>query len=420
MISDSNQFCFIICTNDRLYLEECMKYISLLEIPYGYTIDILTIEGADSMTSAYNTAMRESPAKYKIYLHQDTMILNKYYLYNILKIFKSDEDIGMIGMGGNVHLESDALISCDLSKYVGNNMNKNIEKYISYKMKDDDYIYDVEVIDGFIMATQYDIPWRDDLFDGWDFYDLSQSMEFHRLDFRVVVPEQFGMEWCFHADDLTSTLYEYEKYRKLFQDEYAYDLQNYDLERKEEKIDERKYKTAQNRIKQYILLENYSKEFKNDIKRILDKADDIIKKHDVNEMSKFGYYIDHEIVPQAIYRVSVDIRRFHHTIIALNNEMEKGLKSTIDDIKDFKDLKNKYIKCQFMLRRIEMDFPGQYKDEAMEFLTKDTISPFYISVILGNEYSMFSQTKRIMTELCQKYLEIGDVKRTNIAIELFK
>ncbi len=27
----------------------------------------------------------------------------------------------------------------------------------------------VECIDGLLMATQYDVPWREDLFDGFDF-----------------------------------------------------------------------------------------------------------------------------------------------------------------------------------------------------------------------------------------------------------
>ena len=47
---------------------------------------------------------------------------------------------------------------------------------------------DVEAIDGLIMITQYDIPWREDLFQKWDFYDVSQSMEFIRHGYKVAVP----------------------------------------------------------------------------------------------------------------------------------------------------------------------------------------------------------------------------------------
>ena len=44
----------------------------------------------------------------------------------------------------------------------------------------------VECIDGLLMATQYDVPWREDLFDGFDFYDVSQSFEFKKQDIQLV------------------------------------------------------------------------------------------------------------------------------------------------------------------------------------------------------------------------------------------
>lgn len=56
---------------------------------------------------------------------------------------------------------------------------------------------EVEAIDGFLMVTQYDIPWRADLFDKWDFYDCSQSMEFGRRGYKVVIPNM-KRPWCVH------------------------------------------------------------------------------------------------------------------------------------------------------------------------------------------------------------------------------
>ena len=55
----------------------------------------------------------------------------------------------------------------------------------------------MDAIDGFLMVTQYDLPWREDLFDKWDFYDCSQSMEFIRQGYRVVVPNMKA-PWCVH------------------------------------------------------------------------------------------------------------------------------------------------------------------------------------------------------------------------------
>lgn len=55
---DEKQFCFIICYNDTVFLEECMLYINQLYIPYGYLIDIITIAEADSITEGTKLAWK--------------------------------------------------------------------------------------------------------------------------------------------------------------------------------------------------------------------------------------------------------------------------------------------------------------------------------------------------------------------------
>ena len=75
---------FIICTNDEIMMKECRLYIERLFVPKGYTTEILEIHDAPSMTSGYNRAMRQSDARYKIYLHQDVFILNRNFLNNLM------------------------------------------------------------------------------------------------------------------------------------------------------------------------------------------------------------------------------------------------------------------------------------------------------------------------------------------------
>lgn len=69
-----------------------------------------------------------------------------------------------------------------------------------------------------ILITQYDVDWRSDLFDGWDFYDISQCEEFRRVGYKVVVPYQ-GEVWCYH-DNTYSHLEKYFLYQKVFCQEY--------------------------------------------------------------------------------------------------------------------------------------------------------------------------------------------------------
>ena len=79
----------------------------------------------------------------------------------------------------------------------------------------------MEAIDGFLMATQYDIPWREDLFDKWDFYDASQSMEFIRHGYKVVIPKM-EEPWCLH-DCGYLNMDHYEEEREKYVKEYLAD-----------------------------------------------------------------------------------------------------------------------------------------------------------------------------------------------------
>lgn len=82
-------------------------------------------------------------------------------------------------------------------------------------------LYDeVEIIDGFIMITQYDIPWREDIFKGWHFYDVSQSMEFILKGYKIVIPNQEN-SWRIHECGITKIKNDYQIYRKMFLKEYS-------------------------------------------------------------------------------------------------------------------------------------------------------------------------------------------------------
>lgn len=214
----NNQVAFIICTNNTLYYEECIRYIEDLEIPEGCSIEIFGIQDAESMAQGYNAGMQASAAKYKVYLHQDTFILNRKFIYDIIEIFNMDHEIGMLGVIGTDRLPSDA--NCYLSWNIGNIEAYNGKSTIDgelFQIKTKAYI-EVNAIDGLIIVTQYDVPWREDFLDGWDFYDVSQSLEMQRNGYKVVVPYQ-EHAWCYH-DCGVSKLKEYDKYRKIMLQEY--------------------------------------------------------------------------------------------------------------------------------------------------------------------------------------------------------
>ena len=215
---DEHKICFIICANKEYFLEECLFYINRLDVPEGYSVEVISITDAVSMTSGYNEGMQASNARYKVYLHQDVFIVYKGFLRAVLDIFASDETIGMIGMVGAPQMSPDGVMWNGFRE--GQLYGKNPEQmsYQEYAYRPEDGLHEVEAIDGLLMVTRQDVPWREDLFDGWDFYDVSQSFEFRKRGYRVVVPEQKN-PWCDHNDGILN-LRHYDKYRKICMSEY--------------------------------------------------------------------------------------------------------------------------------------------------------------------------------------------------------
>lgn len=215
---NDRKIAFIICANNSLYYEECVWYINQLCVPDDMEIDILCITEAEGMTQGYNAAMEGTDAKYKVYLHQDVFIYYKNFIIEILKIFQADAKIGMLGVIGGVHLPQNAVIwnAWNVGSTYG--CNSKIMLEINYNQENSEIPMEVEAIDGMLMATQYDIEWREDLELGWDFYDISQSLEFRRRGYKVVVPFQES-PWCLH-DCGYSKLLNYDKAREKILMEY--------------------------------------------------------------------------------------------------------------------------------------------------------------------------------------------------------
>lgn len=200
--------------------EGCVRYINWLDIPENMEVELLEIRDAVSMTSGYNEGMKASHAKYKVYMHQDIFLTNKYLIHDIIRIFRSDEKIGMIGLVGCPVVPENAIMWD--AKRVAEGQGTVCREGYRYSFEKDG-LWDEEAVDGMFMVTQYDVPWREDLFDGWDYYDISQSFEMRRRGYRVVVPVQNHV-WYVHDDKMIVSLWDYEKYRRIFLREYEKDF----------------------------------------------------------------------------------------------------------------------------------------------------------------------------------------------------
>ena len=138
---------------------ECILYLKSLHIPSGMEVDYVPVRGAASMCAGYNKGALATDAKYKVYLHQDVLVVNKNIISDLLSIFE-DPTIGLIGMIGCRSLPRSGVWWDGLRTYGRVLHHCEPESVVdSHCMEPDGAYIDVEAADG--------IRWREDLFTGW-------------------------------------------------------------------------------------------------------------------------------------------------------------------------------------------------------------------------------------------------------------
>lgn len=329
---NTHQIDFIICVNNELYFEECKYYINRLTIPNDFNIDIIAIREADSMCAAYNVGMKSSNAKYKIYMHQDVMIRENDFLGKIIDIFKKNENVGMIGMLGGTQMPKTGVA------YRAWNVGR-----VDWRDPDMAYIMAgakdmpktdtvVEAVDGLLMATQYDIPWREDLFTHFDFYDVSQSFEMRKAGYQILVPYQ-EIPWVIHDSGFAKLTFYDEERRKCLKEypEYLYADGGFEF--------------------------TYDKEWNELSDRLIEQ---------LKNMIEVGMWDDVESIIR-LYRKKGRKSSGLEIISILSNIYQKEKKERIDNsffegCSNYWDIYEKYVKIRFLLRRMEL------KEASKEYL----------------------------------------------------
>lgn len=221
---DTERIAFIICVNDEQSYEECTFYINRLLVPEGYEVEVFAIREAESIYKAYNYAMQQSKAKYKIYMHQDVLLIKQDILLRLVDMFEKNPKLGMLGLLGGTKISENRRFY--RSWDAGNVLGCNDKKAFWNALGED--ATQVWAVDGMFMMTQYDVPWREDVLDGWDFYDFSQSIEFADRGYEVWVPKQQA-PWSIH-DCGCLTLNAYDERQKRFLKIYQDKLPDYSEE----------------------------------------------------------------------------------------------------------------------------------------------------------------------------------------------
>ncbi len=221
-VSNEKKICIITCVNDLNKYKESLLYLNNSHLPAEYAIEYIPIYGAKSLASGYQEGMCVSSAKYKVYIHQDACLINPNALSQMITLFQAHPDIGMFGFAGCTKLPSSGVwYETQERGYGVVAQATEPDKLVRLGFAKTTHDYEtVEAIDGVFIMTQYDVHWRDDIFTGWDFYDISQAMEFRRHGWKVAVPGSNDI-WCVHDSGIDFDTDAYEHWRKIFVKEYS-------------------------------------------------------------------------------------------------------------------------------------------------------------------------------------------------------
>ncbi len=198
-LSPGEKISFIACCNNDDEYDEMKAWIDRLWVPEGLELEVLKVTDAASICAGYNEAMRTADARYKVYLHQDVRILNPFFIFDCIDVFRRHPKAGMIGMMGAGNVPDNGVMwkasRCGAVVHVEEDDEGKVSTFHEQVSYDRDF--SATLSDGFLMVTRVDIPWREDIFTGWHFYDASQSMEFLKAGYEIIIPDQ-KQAWCMH------------------------------------------------------------------------------------------------------------------------------------------------------------------------------------------------------------------------------
>ena len=363
---------FLICTNNETDLKECSFYINRLYIPENTDIEIHSLAGARSMSAGYNELTRKYGGDINVYLHQDVYIINRNFIYDIERIFDSDNNIGLIGMVGYKYMTDIAVMwkshyrcgEVPLYGAAGEYEESDINAY-RYDLEKDG-VFDTPIADGFLLAANKDLPWDEESYSGWDFYDADQCMRYLEAGYRVVTPYQ-RLPWCIHDDGIVLTLFNYNVSRKVFLNKWSDFAEKRNLvERVEDGL---RIPTLA-----YIELCERERDFNaRKLKSLRNIFGTAVTEGSFNELKK----LEAEMSEPGFVRAG-ESERMIRMITAFND---------LKGVSGYEEFSDKYETLIHSLRRLEIleDKENEALSEAVLFILQNKITPGTFAEVLKNE-----------------------------------
>lgn len=214
---DEKKIAVIIYVQDEDDYKICAESLRELSCPAGYGLEVIPVVKAASRGVAYQAGMEKSDAKYKVYIDSAAWIVSERLLTEMVDIFSHHPEIGILGLSGTEIIPPNAPFWVSPAR-LGKWSDKDGTEHEFGAF--DEPFREVQALDMYFLMTQYDVPWRTDLFNDDLFLCASQSIEFKRQGYKACVVKQEGTWLAYGKENATTSL----SFNDRFLDEYSKDI----------------------------------------------------------------------------------------------------------------------------------------------------------------------------------------------------
>lgn len=214
---DEKKIAVIIYVQDEDDYKICAESLRELSCPAGYGLEVIPVVKAASRGVAYQAGMEKSNAKYKVYIDSAAWIVSERLLTEMVDIFSHHPEIGILGLSGTEIIPPNAPFWVSPAR-LGKWSDKDCTEHEFGAF--DEPFREVQALDMYFLMTQYDVPWRTDLFNDDLFLCASHSIEFKRQGYKACVVKQEGTWLAYVRENATTSL----SFNDRFLDEYSKDI----------------------------------------------------------------------------------------------------------------------------------------------------------------------------------------------------
>lgn len=198
--------------------ELCLASVCELEVPENCDIDVSVVRDGEIYKSIDGIGQAMVAADYRVFLDDTTVIVDKEVLCKAVSIFRREKKVGLLGVTGAKVLLTDGL-SATSPKRLGCYYDETADRVVKGTISAEDF-EECLTVDGFLLVSKVDIPWREDLFSDTEFLASSACIELKRLGYKVGVIREEMPAIVYRGVNREVDKRE----QKLFLDEYYKDI----------------------------------------------------------------------------------------------------------------------------------------------------------------------------------------------------